>query len=287
MIRAWFPTLIYSEPLIKSGLGRFNADLANECRSLRDFDKAGREWSRRNYPGGYTSYASLNELHRFSSTFTRLERRIARHVRLFARALDFDLFLHSAYLFRGHPFLGLGNLELAGQALLFGQDQLVALGQMPELLLQGGGLLGLSAELSLHGSELLLRDQGLRGTALQLLAQGLDIGLGGAELLLEIALLLRKLRGLLLLLLQLLLDSLHLLLLLLQLLPERPGLKRCFWRASGMPDPSSLTVRTTAQPASLAQCSATACPLLCRMVVLMSVSEAAIRQPRGVVAAGR
>ena len=91
MIRAWFPTLIYSEPLIKSGLGRFNADLANECRSLRDFDKAGREWSRRNYPGGYTSYASLNELHRFSSTFTRLERRIARHVRLFARALDFDL----------------------------------------------------------------------------------------------------------------------------------------------------------------------------------------------------
>jgi uncharacterized protein (TIGR02466 family) len=91
MIRAWFPTLIYSEPLVKSGLGRFNADLARECRSLRDFDKAGREWSRRNYPGGYTSYASLNELHRFSSTFTRLERRIARHVRLFARALDMDL----------------------------------------------------------------------------------------------------------------------------------------------------------------------------------------------------
>ncbi len=91
MIRAWFPTLIYSEPLMATGLERLNADLASECRSLRDFDKAGREWSRRNYPGGYTSYASLNELHHFSSTFTRLERRISRHVRSYARALDMDL----------------------------------------------------------------------------------------------------------------------------------------------------------------------------------------------------
>jgi uncharacterized protein (TIGR02466 family) len=71
--------------------GRFNADLAKECRSLRDFDKAGRKWSKSNYPGGYTSYASLNELHRFSSTFAGLERRISRHVRSFARALDMDL----------------------------------------------------------------------------------------------------------------------------------------------------------------------------------------------------
>jgi uncharacterized protein (TIGR02466 family) len=91
MIRAWFPTLIYSEPLLKSGAGGFNEDLAGECRALRDFDRAGRDWSRKNYPGGYTSYATLNELHRFSSTFTRLERRIAGHVRLFARALDMDL----------------------------------------------------------------------------------------------------------------------------------------------------------------------------------------------------
>src|SRR5271166_4203225 len=91
MIRAWFPTFIYCEPLSGSGLDRLNAGLAQECRSLRDFDKAGRNWSLRNYPGGYTSYASLNELHRFSSTFTRLERRITRHVRLFARALDMDL----------------------------------------------------------------------------------------------------------------------------------------------------------------------------------------------------
>jgi uncharacterized protein (TIGR02466 family) len=91
VIKAWFPTFIYSEPLLKAGSGRFNDDLAGECRALRDFDRAGRDWSRTNYPGGYTSYATLNELHRFSSTFTRLEARITRHVRLFAGALDMDL----------------------------------------------------------------------------------------------------------------------------------------------------------------------------------------------------
>jgi uncharacterized protein (TIGR02466 family) len=91
LISPYFPTFIYSEPLMKAGLERFNADLAEECRSLRDFDKAGRDWSRRHYPGGYTSYASLNELHRFSSTFTGLERKISRRVKEFAAALDMDL----------------------------------------------------------------------------------------------------------------------------------------------------------------------------------------------------
>ncbi len=89
--RAWFPTYIYCEPLQRGGLERFNAGLAEECRRLRDFDAAGRRWSARNYPGGYTSYASMNELHRFSSTFAGLEARLRRHVRAFARTLDFDL----------------------------------------------------------------------------------------------------------------------------------------------------------------------------------------------------
>lgn len=90
-IRAWFPTYIYCEPLQKNGLARLNADLADECRRLRDFDGAGRRWSAKNYPGGYTSYASMNELHRFSSTFADLETKLTRHVRAFARALEMDL----------------------------------------------------------------------------------------------------------------------------------------------------------------------------------------------------
>ena len=91
--RAHFPTLIYCEPLQKSPatLARLNSELADECRKLREFDTAGRRWSARNYPGGYTSYASMNELHRFSSTFTGLEKKLTAHVRAFARTLDMDL----------------------------------------------------------------------------------------------------------------------------------------------------------------------------------------------------
>jgi uncharacterized protein (TIGR02466 family) len=90
-IRAWFPTFIYNEPLQKSGLTQLNLELAEECRRLRDFDVAGRRWSKKNYPGGYTSYASMNELHRFSSTFAELEKKFTRHVQVFARSLEMDL----------------------------------------------------------------------------------------------------------------------------------------------------------------------------------------------------
>jgi len=90
-IRAWFPTFIYCEPLQPTGLDRLNLELADECRRLRDFDAAGRRWSEKNYPGGYTSYASMNELHRFSSTFAGLEKKLTKHVRRFARSLDFNL----------------------------------------------------------------------------------------------------------------------------------------------------------------------------------------------------
>ena len=90
-IRAWFPTFVYDKPLHPVGLARLNLDLAGECRRIRDYDAAGRRWSAKNYPGGYTSYASLNRLHKFSSTFAGLERRISAHVRRFVRHLDLDL----------------------------------------------------------------------------------------------------------------------------------------------------------------------------------------------------
>lgn len=90
-IQAWFPTFIYVEKLQPKGLPRLNDDLADECRQLRDFDDEGRAWSAKNYPGGYTSYASLHQLHGFSSSFGSLEKKITRHVRAFAKHLDMDL----------------------------------------------------------------------------------------------------------------------------------------------------------------------------------------------------
>lgn len=90
-IRAWFPTSIYCEKLQKSGLIKLNEGLVEECAHLRDYDAAGRKWSEKNYPGGYTSYASMNQLHKFSSTFAELENKITRHVKAYAKALELDL----------------------------------------------------------------------------------------------------------------------------------------------------------------------------------------------------
>lgn len=90
-IGAWFPTLIYNERLLARGGQAFNRELLRECLQIRDYDRAGRRWSARNYPGGYTSYGSMDRLHRFSSTFDQLRAHIDRHVRRYARALDWDL----------------------------------------------------------------------------------------------------------------------------------------------------------------------------------------------------
>ena len=54
-------------------------------------DAAGRAWSKANGYGGYTSYASLNDLPRRASVFAELKRRLDRHAKAFAEALAFDL----------------------------------------------------------------------------------------------------------------------------------------------------------------------------------------------------
>jgi uncharacterized protein (TIGR02466 family) len=89
-LQQWFPTSIYSAPL-RPSWQPFNRELLQECHQLRDFDDEGRQWSARNYPGGYTSYGSMDKLHRFSSTFEELARLIGRHVREYTKALEWDL----------------------------------------------------------------------------------------------------------------------------------------------------------------------------------------------------
>ena len=90
-IQEWFPTLIYYAALQRAGGAAFNRELLKECYQLREFDDAGRKWSVKNYPGGYTSYGSIDKLHRFSSTFEELEKKITRHVLAYAKALEMDL----------------------------------------------------------------------------------------------------------------------------------------------------------------------------------------------------
>lgn len=66
-------------------------DLAGTCLAIAAEDTAGQRWSRRHGYGGYTSYASLNDLPRRASLFAELEAAIARHVGTFARELQFEL----------------------------------------------------------------------------------------------------------------------------------------------------------------------------------------------------
>ncbi|HTV52547.1 MAG TPA: TIGR02466 family protein [Steroidobacteraceae bacterium] len=86
-----FATQVYRSSLRMRGLRALNAQLLREIRQLRVDDKAGRQWSARHYPGGFTSYGSASRLHRLSPTFAALERHLIPHLRAFCRALEFDL----------------------------------------------------------------------------------------------------------------------------------------------------------------------------------------------------
>lgn len=80
-----FPTRLYKAriPVLRG--------LEETCLGLAMDDRAGRRWSRDHGYGGYTSYASLNDLPRRASIFAELERALSRHIAAFARELDFDL----------------------------------------------------------------------------------------------------------------------------------------------------------------------------------------------------
>lgn len=86
-----FPTLVYTDRLRRRGWRTLNARLLRECRQLRADDAAGRRWSARNYPEGYTSYGSVNRMQRLSPTFAALASELDSHVMRFARVLQFDL----------------------------------------------------------------------------------------------------------------------------------------------------------------------------------------------------
>jgi len=89
--QALFPTLVYSAALKPRGAAQFNQRLLKECRQLRFDDGAGRKWSERNYPGGYTSYGSQHRLYEISPTFETLRKLLLPHVATFARSVEWDL----------------------------------------------------------------------------------------------------------------------------------------------------------------------------------------------------
>lgn len=85
-----FPTIVYQKSL-GSNLASLNKELLRECYIYRDLDEEGLKWSKLNYVGGYTSYATINDLFDLSPTFAELRKRLDRHVSVFAKHLQMDL----------------------------------------------------------------------------------------------------------------------------------------------------------------------------------------------------
>ncbi|MGO8856223.1 MAG: TIGR02466 family protein [Steroidobacteraceae bacterium] len=90
-VQSLFPTFVYTSALQRANPRELNRQLLKEGRQLREDDPAGRRWSAKNYPGGYTSYGSCHRLQRISPTFAALERKLQRHVKAFTDSLDWDL----------------------------------------------------------------------------------------------------------------------------------------------------------------------------------------------------
>lgn len=91
MIQNLFPSAIYMSPLKSGRVDKLNKDLLKESLKIREIDASGHEWSKKNYPGGYTSYGSMAELHNFSSTFDSLRMLIDKHVSQYVRHLEMDI----------------------------------------------------------------------------------------------------------------------------------------------------------------------------------------------------
>lgn len=90
--RTLFATQVYQASFAgERGFDAFNAELAEACRMLAAEDRAGQAWCKAKGYGGYTSYASLDDLLTRATVFGDLKRRIDRHAAAFAGQLAFDL----------------------------------------------------------------------------------------------------------------------------------------------------------------------------------------------------
>lgn len=92
MVKNLFPSRIYISSLISGASNtRFRKELLDEIPKIQAADSEGQNWSEKNYWGGYTSYGSWDQLHKFSSTFETLEKKLRTHVMKFSKSLNWDV----------------------------------------------------------------------------------------------------------------------------------------------------------------------------------------------------
>jgi uncharacterized protein (TIGR02466 family) len=91
-VKSLFATRLYEASLAgEAGFDAFNRELTDACRMLAQEDVAGQAWCEANGYGGYTSYASLNDLPARATIFAELKKKLDRHAAAFAKDLAFDL----------------------------------------------------------------------------------------------------------------------------------------------------------------------------------------------------
>jgi uncharacterized protein (TIGR02466 family) len=94
-----FSSQIYQARCLQPGSSLFRA-LQKEVRQIETADEAGRSWSRAQYPNGYTSYGSWDQLHRMSPHFQGLQAKIDGHVGRYVKSLQWDVPVHEIQLTR-------------------------------------------------------------------------------------------------------------------------------------------------------------------------------------------
>jgi uncharacterized protein (TIGR02466 family) len=91
-LRTLFATQVFETSLADApGFEAFNDELKAACLMLAAEDTAGRAWCKTHGYGGYTSYASLDDLPTRASVFGALKTKLDRQARAFADALAMDL----------------------------------------------------------------------------------------------------------------------------------------------------------------------------------------------------
>lgn len=84
-----FPTTILKGSLPQAA--SLNKKLLTDIRTFSAKDAMGKEWSKEHYSGGYTSYASLSDLHHRSPLFLEFSARLQPHAIAFAKAQGWSL----------------------------------------------------------------------------------------------------------------------------------------------------------------------------------------------------
>ncbi|WP_299407804.1 TIGR02466 family protein [uncultured Roseobacter sp.] len=90
-IESLFVTRLYRAALSEQGQPIDTAELEASCWSIAEDDEAGQDWCDENGYPGYTSYASLTDLPYRFPIFKDLVKVLNKHVKAFAKDLEFNL----------------------------------------------------------------------------------------------------------------------------------------------------------------------------------------------------